>query len=138
MKCPRCGSSLEGDSRFCKQCGATLQPYTRRIELVSQGASAARSRGVALAEVATARSSEGAVTLPIPAEPVTSAVAPANSSKDDGPGVERLIWQGRPAWCAFYPQWALWVLASVFAAYFIFTRTASGGLLRNALWLIVA
>jgi len=122
MNCPRCHSTLESDSRFCNQCGATVQPYSRRIAVHPSPPGGVPT---------------SAPPAPQPATAATVAATAATANVDD-PAAEQLLWQGRPAWRAFHVEWALWAIGGAVSAYYVFTRTQTGSFSRNAWWLVMA
>jgi len=126
MNCPRCQSTLESDSRFCNQCGATVQPYSRRIAV-----NPSPPGGVPTSTPAPAPSTDAA------AAAIAAPRSSANTHVDD-PAGEQLLWQGRPAWRAFHAEWAAWAIAGAISAYYVFTRSETGGFARNIWWLVMA
>ena len=125
MNCPRCQSALESDSRFCKQCGATVQPYSRRIAVntLPPGASAPMPPAAPVA------------TLPPPSMAPAAATTPLHA---DDPSAEQLLWQGRPAWRAFHFEWIAWLIGGALSAYYVFSRSLSGDFVRGIWWLCMA
>lgn len=124
MNCPRCQSALESDSRFCNRCGATVQPYSRRIAVNTLPPGSAAPAVVAVA-------------APIKTSPTPPAPAPAAVHVDD-PSAEQFLWQGRPAWRAFHAEWIAWLIGGALTAYYVFSRSQTGDFVRGIWWLCMA
>jgi membrane protein YdbS with pleckstrin-like domain len=111
MTCPKCKAEVESDSKFCKSCGAPVNDVA-----AAQAANA---------PPATADSN-----------PLTAgAVRAADPYRD--PALEKQVWQGRPAWRAYYGVWILWLLGSIVALYAAFKWTIAGSTWRTAAWLVI-
>ena len=111
MNCANCHAAIEADSKFCKSCGAPVND-------------AVAAHAVS-APPATADSN-----------PLT---AGANRAPDPyrDPALEKQVWQGRPAWRAYYGAWLLWLLGSIAVLYAALKWSVAGSTWRTAAWLLI-
>ncbi|HKQ50167.1 MAG TPA: PH domain-containing protein [Phycisphaerae bacterium] len=111
MNCVKCHAKIEADSKFCKSCGAAVND--------------ADAASAASAPPATADSN-----------PLSAAVTRAADPYRD-PALEKQVWEGRPAWKAYYGVWLLWLLVSVAVLYAALKWTVAGSTGRTAAWLLI-
>lgn len=120
MTCPKCHIVLDADSRFCKHCGAVIN---------------------APAGPQSAGAPTGPTVVPAPAatDPLTTAAAgikPGDPYRD--PAMEKEVWQGRPAWRAYYGTWATWFLCSIVALVLGYKYFEPESTWRTVMWLVIA
>lgn len=119
MQCPRCRASIEADSKFCRQCGATVSSSAAATDVGRVGD--------------VGRVSRPDISVPAPNAPA----APAEPNPYRDPAYEQDVWHGRPAWRASYGLWFLWAVASI-AVLYAAGRSEAGELTRKAVWLLIA
>ena len=111
MTCVKCHAEIEADSKFCKSCGAPINDVA--------------AAHAASAPPATADSN-----------PLTAGAIRASDPYRD-PALEKQIWQGRPAWRAYYGVWLLWLLGSIGVLYAALKWTIAGSTWRTTAWLLI-
>jgi membrane protein YdbS with pleckstrin-like domain len=89
MNCPHCNTVIEGDSKFCKHCGATI---------------GAESPVTGPADVLKA------------AVPKSDSADKGPDVYRD-PKFEKQVWEGRPAWRSYWGLWLLWAAGSIVCIY---------------------
>lgn len=126
MTCPKCHIVIDADSRFCKHCGAVLN---------APGGPAATTPGPSVpAGPKVVPGGGAAATDPFTA--AATAVKAGDAHRD--PAMEKEVWQGRPAWRAYYGTWALWLIASIVALVPGYKYLAPESVWRTVLWLVIA
>lgn len=108
MTCAKCRAEIEADSKFCKSCGAQL--------------------GNAVAADAPPATAD--------ANPLSAGVNRAPDPYRD-PALEKQVWQGRPAWRAYYGVWLLWLLGSVVVLYAAHKWELQSPNWRKAIWILI-
>lgn len=109
MNCPSCHIVVDGDSRFCKHCGTSLT-----------GGKTAAAGPVA------------------PNDPLTAAAKNPAADAFRDPAQEKDVWQGRPAWQAYYGTWLLWAVVVVIVLVLTYRWTTSvDKTARMVMWAIV-
>lgn len=112
MTCPKCKADIESDSKFCKSCGAPLGDPV--------------AANAATAPPATADSN-----------PLSAGVTRASDPYRD-PALEKQIWEGRPAWRAYYGVWFLWLIGSIAGVVLAYKWTADGSMWRTVVLILIA
>lgn len=107
MNCPKCRAEIEGDSKFCKNCGATVESATSPT-----------------------------MGTPSPIEAAASA-GPRGPDPYRDPALEKQVWQGRPAWRAYFGIWMLWLIGSLVGLYLAHKYTVEDSFWRKALWMLI-
>ncbi len=112
MICAKCRATIEDDSKFCKICGAPCERPT----------------------FATPPST----TAPTEAAGVMTAAAGSPRAADAyrDPALEKQVWEGRPAWRAYYGIWAAWVIGSILL-FLLAHQWQAGPTIHTAIWLLV-
>lgn len=111
MNCAKCHAEIETDSKFCKSCGTPIN-------------------GVATDHAASAPPATA------DSNPLTASATRASDPYRD-PALEKQVWQGRPAWRAYYGVWALWLLGSVGILYVGHKFQLESPNWRKAIWLLI-
>lgn len=129
MTCPKCHIVIDADSRFCKHCGNVLNAPPGSAPAAAMGPSAPTAPKVVPA-VAPATS----------ANDLLSAAASGIKSGDQhrDPAMEKDVWQGRPAWRAYYGTWVLWFLAGIVALVLGYKYFLPESVWRTVMWLVIA
>lgn len=112
MICAKCRAAIEDDSKFCKHCGAPND------SAVSPAIPSASSPPDAAGVMAAA----GSQRAPDPYR---------------DPALEKQVWQGRPAWRAYYGIWLIWFLGSLAGLYFAHKGTEKASIWRTVLWVLI-
>jgi len=114
MNCLKCHKTVEADSQFCRFCGASLGSDATHAEA---GASGGASGG-------------GSVS----AETLTTG---RTEDRYRDPMQEEQVWEGRPAWRAFYGSWLAWLAGSIVLLVVVYKSTQPESGLRTWTWILV-
>lgn len=141
MKCRKCISPIEADSRFCRHCGAkVVRVMAAGVAATSDRAEKSASRnGSPSRPRSTASNGNGGSASPqtrIKDQAHALTPVPTGDVYRD-PQFEQPIWQGRPTWRASMGLWTLWFLISGCCLYGASRYTAGDSSLVQVTWIFV-
>ncbi|HWL92151.1 MAG TPA: PH domain-containing protein [Phycisphaerae bacterium] len=132
MKCHKCAGDIEGDSRFCRHCGA------KAVRVLGAGVNSSALRTSSGSQTGAASGMKSPLeTRSTAGQGATAGAATAPRDIYRDPASEESIWQGRPAWRASFGLWLLWLLLSIAGLWGTARYTDGDAAMARTVWIFI-